>query len=265
MIRKLLVLAAAVAMPAAAMAGVTAVTGSGIAWAKAGTPEAISCTLSGTVTFAKPGLSYNGSLTNKSVEDTKTDITPAASAGCSTKAIKNTIVSTTSPCWVTPPVIVGKTVTPGVPEAGAAPECTIAPAKTGIKDPDYYDTASSLASAGVSEIAASLSAGIATEDNGNKVVLEVTSGGTSSVLPGGACGSTVGFQLTGAVDTTSATPFTIGGSDASYDLIICLSTDTGPGTTGSFFADYLSAAGGSTVPTLATAGLGSASNLSISA
>jgi len=250
MIRKLLVLAAAVAMPAAAMAGVTAVTGSGIAWAKAGTPEAISCTLSGTVTFAKPGLSYNGSLTNKTVEDTKTDITPAASAGCSTKAIKNTIASTTTAC---------------AGAASPAPECSLAPAKTLAKDPDFYDTASSLASSGVSEIATSLAAGIATTDNGNKVVLEVTSGGTSSVLPGGACGSTVGFQLTGAVDTTSATPFTIGGSDASYDLIICLSTDTGPGTTGSFFADYLSAAGGSTVPTLATAGLGSASNLSISA
>ncbi|MGA2835199.1 MAG: hypothetical protein ABSF84_01250 [Acidimicrobiales bacterium] len=247
----MLVLAAAVAMPAAAMAGVTAVTGAAVSSAKALPPVAVSCNLGGTVTFAKPGLSYDGSLTNKTVEDTKTDVTlqSGSSAQCSTKAIKEKIVSSTTPC------------------AGAsspAPECSIAPPKTLAKDPNFYDTASSLASSGVSEIVSSLSPGIPSEDNGTKIVLEVTSGGTSEVTPGGACGSTVGFQLTGAVDLAAGGPVVISGSDATYTLVICLQTDTGPGTTGSFFTDYLSAAGGSTVPTIATAGLGSDSNLSIS-
>jgi len=237
MIRKMLVLAAAVAMPAAAMAGVTAVSGAGIATAKALPPVTGTCTLTGTVTFAKPGLSYNGSLTNKTVETSKTAITP--SGICGTKAIKNKINSATSVCATDP---------------SPAPACGLASAKTLAKDPYFYDTASSLATAGVANIVSSLSGGIPAVDNGTKVTLQVTSGGTSSVLPGGACGSTVGFHLTGAV--------TNGGANvSSYDLTICLVTDTGTGTTGAFFPDYLSAAGGSTVPTIASAGLGAGSQL----
>ena len=55
MIRKMLVIAAAVAMPATAMAGITAVGGAGIASAKALPPQAVTCTLSGTIAFPKEG------------------------------------------------------------------------------------------------------------------------------------------------------------------------------------------------------------------
>jgi len=242
MIRKMLVLAATVAIPAAAFAGATAVTGAGMASAKALPPVPVSCTLSGTVTFAKPGLSYNGALTNKTVETTKTTTTPGGGGACPTKAIKTKINSATTACATAP--------TP-------APICSIAPAKTLAKDPNYYDTASSLATAGVSDIVTSLAGGIATTDNGTKVTLQVTAPGTSSILPGGACGSDIGFHLSGGV--------TNGGANvSSYVLNICLTGDSGTGTTGGFFADYLAAAGGNTGVTIATATLGTASQLTFS-
>jgi len=236
MIRKMLVIAAAVAMPAAAVAGMTAIGGAGIASAKALPPLTGTCALTGTVTFAEPGLSYDGTLTNKSVETTKTAITP--SGICGTKAIKSKINSTPTACATASP----------------APACGLATAKTLAKDPDYYDTASSLATSGVSQIVTSLAAGIPAVDNGTKVTLQVTSGGTGAVLPGGACGSTTGFALTGAV--------TNGGTAvSSYSLTICLTGDSGSGTSGSFFPDYLSAAGGNTTVTIAGATLGAGSQL----
>jgi hypothetical protein len=240
MIRKMLVFAAAVAMPAAAMAGVTAVAGGGIASAKALPPVTGSCGLTGSVTFAKPGLSFNGSLTNKSTETSKSAITPGGGI-CGTKGIKNNIVSGTSPCATTTP---------------KAPECTLAPAKTLAKDPNFYDTASSLATAGVSNIVTSLSGGIPAVNNGTKVTLQVTAPNTSAILPGGVCGTTVGFHLSGAV--------TNGGAAGHYVLNICLIGDTGTSTTGAFFTDYAAAAGGNTAITIAKATIASPSSLTYS-
>ena len=235
MIRKLVVVAAAVAMPAAIMAGVSATTGAGIASAKALPPVAVTCNLTDTVTFAKPGLSYNGTLTNKTSEKSKsaTSASPGNPAACPTKGIKNNITSTTSSCATDP---------------SPAPACALASAKTLAKDPYFYDTASSLATAGVSNIVSSLSPGVATTDNGTKVVLAVTTGGTSSILPGGACGSTVGFHLSGAVNLAAG-----GSTGLSYTLNICLTSDTGTGTSGTFFTDYAAAAGGNTGITIASA------------
>jgi hypothetical protein len=281
MIRKMLVLAAAVAMPAAAMAGVTAVGSAGMASAKALPPVAVSCTLGGTVTFAKPGLSFNGSITNKTVETSKTDIGAVVGSpvACSTKAIKNKIISATTQCWSVLPTFTSKTVfTGGTTVSGAAPECTTNPkgvaagsgatasgAKYAIGKQLYYDTASSLASAGTADIVSSLPNGIATSDNGTKVTLQVTTGGTGSILPGGACGTDIGFALAGNVFLlNTTTPVVIGTSNATYTLNICLTGDTGTGTTGAFFTDFLGAAGGDTSITIASAILGSASSLAIS-
>jgi hypothetical protein len=285
MIRKMLVIAAAIAMPTAAVAGVTAVTGAGTASAKALPPVPITCGLSGTVTFSKPGLSYAGSITNKTVEKTKTDIVPAGGdVACPIKAIKNKILTTPTQCWSVLPTYVSKTdFSGGTPVSGAAPICSVntkgtavtngtmtadaAGVKAAIKDQFYYDTASSLASAGTADIAASLAAGIPTSDNGTKVTLEVTASNVASILPGHACGSDIGFGLTGDVVLTgTTTPVTLGSDNhnATYSLAICLTGDTGTGTTGAFFADYLSAAGGNTALTIASAILGTASTLSIS-
>ena len=230
MIRKMLVIAAAVAMPAAALAGVTAVGSSAIATAK--TPlESVNCALTGTVTFAKPGLSSGGTLTNKTVEDSSTAVTP--SGGCGTTTIKEKIATPTTLCPY-------PTTTPTA--------CTGVTALS--KDKYYYDTDSSFASAGVSSIVASLSTkGIKAKDNGNSVTLKVGDTGdqtASSVLPGGVCGSDAGFQLTGDTSKTGLT----------YVLNVCLTTDTGTGTTGSFLADVASSTG-----TIATAAIGGSATL----
>ena len=235
MIRKMLVLAAAVAIPAAGLAGASALTGASVASAKALPPVAVTCSLTDSVTFAKPGLSYNGSLTNKTSQSSKSATTPSAGnpAACPTKAIKNKIATATTDCATAP--------TP-------APICSISTAKTLAKDPFYYDTASSLATSGVASIVASLSPGIATTDNGTKVILAVTAPGTSSILPGGACGTTVGFHLSGAVNLAAG-----GSTGLNYTLNICLVADTGTGTSGAFFTDYAAAAGGNTSITIASA------------
>jgi len=233
MIRKMLVLAAAVAMPAAAMAGVTAVGGAGIASAKALPPVPVTCSLSGSLTFAKGGLSHNGALTNKLTETTKTAITPGGGGACPTKALKNSIPTATTQCWTTLPVIVGKTVTPGVLATGAAPACGLASAKTAIKDQYWFGTTGGLLTSPASILTA-LAGGVATTDNGTKITLMPTA--AAAVTPGGACGAEVGFSISGTV--SGGTPVT------AFSMHICLGGDTG-GTTGSFFTDFLAASGGS--------------------
>jgi hypothetical protein len=232
MIRKMIVIAAAAVMPATAIAGITAVGGAGVASAKALPPVAVTCSLSGTLTFAKPGLSYNGSLTNKASESTATAVTAGGAAACSTKAIKNKIPTATTQCWTTLPTIVGKVTTPGVLAPGAAPACGLASAKTAIKDQFWFDTTGGLLT-GPAAILSALAGGVSTSDNGTKITLMPTA--ASAVVPGGACGAEVGFAISGGV--------TGGGVVTAFSMDICLGTDVG-GTTGTFFTDYLAASGG---------------------
>lgn len=240
MIRKMLVVAAAVAMPAASIAGVTAVAGSGIASAKALPIAAGSydCALTGSVTFAKPGLSHNGVVTNKLVETSKAAVTP--SGDCGTKTIKAKINTDTTLCGVTP--------------STDAAACTDpANAKNiSIGKNRYYNTTSSLASAGVANIVSSLGpTGLSSVLLGNKVTLAVTSGGTSSVTPGGVCGAGIGFHLEGATSVAGLT----------YVLNLCLTGDTGTNTTNSFFTDFLTSAGGDNSVAIASGVFGGSSNL----
>jgi hypothetical protein len=95
----------------------------------------------------------------------------------------------------------------------------------------------------VSSIVSSLGPkGIKLYDNGNKVTGDVTSGGTSAVDPGGACGTNVGFQLQGDTSVSTLT----------YDLPLCITGDTGTNTTGSFYNDYIASASGDESIVLAT-------------
>lgn len=227
MIRKMLVLAAAVAMPAAAMAGVAAVGGSGVASAKALAPIDVTCSLSGSITFASPGLSHNGSLTNKSTEATKTAITPGGGGACPTKTIKNTISTPTTTCT-------GDTTVD-------APICAIdLGTKTESKDPNYYDSLSGFVTAGTSDIQTSLANGVATTDNGTKIVLDVADGSVAQIV-GGACGSNVGFGLTGPVKLATGASTT-----ATYTMNICLGEDAGTGVSGSFVTDFIAGLTGGT-------------------
>jgi len=232
MIRKMLVIAAAVAMPAAALAAVTTVGASGVAGAVK-TYDSQTCAVTGTVTFATPGLSYNGSLGKKSTS-TSLSAQTASGTGCGagvsgSTALSNKIVSADTDCNVPP-----------VPPATLPPVCASATTKLHYA----YDTASSLVTSGVSSIVASLGPkGLKLYDNGNKVTGAVTTPGTNSVLPGGACGSGIGFSLAGNTNVTGLT----------YALTLCLVGDTGTNTTNAFFTDYLAAAGGDTSITIATA------------
>lgn len=231
---RMLLLAAAVAIPATAFAGGTAIVGSAVAGAAKAPPVTTDCAITGLVTFTPPGLSYDGSLTKKSSVDTSADVTPSGT--CGTSEVKAKIVSTTDSC-ASPPS-----------GQSAAPVCADQTKKSGG---NYYDSASSFTSDGTSSIVSSLGPkGLKAEDNGNKVTLDVTSGGTSEVYPGGACGSAAGFALSG--DTSY--------SGLTYTLDICLTGDTGANTTDNFVNDLLSADGGGD-PVIATATVGGSSTL----
>ena len=244
MIRKMLVIAAAVAMPASAIAAVTTVSASGVAGAAAKVYASQTCAVTGTVTFAAPGLSNTGSL-GKKANVTSTSAVTATGTGCGpgvsgSVGVKSKISTAATDCRI-----------PAVPPAVLPGACALYnTSKATAKTPFAYSNASNLATAGVSSIVASLSAkGLKLDDNGNKVTGAVTVGGTSSVLPGGACGSTVGFSLAGATNITGL----------SYALTLCLVGDTGTNTTGAFFTDYLAAAGGDTTITIASALVSSSS------
>ncbi len=249
MIRKMLVVAAAVAMPAALLAGVT---GSSVASAKALPPETGTCSISGAVTFAAPGITTAGAITNKTSEKSSSEITP--SGFCGVKPIKTKIPSATTECWATLPVYSKTMPVGGTLAAGAASSCDVGgtsaagdatisatTVKTAIKDQYYYDSAGSFISGGVSSIVSALSAGVKVTNDGTSGLITVTS--ASSVLPGGVCGaSDAGFQINGTTNF-------VGAGNAVID--VCLSDDAGTGTTHNFVADLL---GGSATITSAIIG-----------
>ncbi len=277
MIRKLLVIAAAVAMPATAMAGVSAIGGSSIAGAAAKVYTTSACSLSGSVTFPAPGESVPGTVTNKTAEKSvaATTMGPLISGtglGCGTAGITAKISAPTSECWATLPVYVSKydytggTLNSGTPSAcdigdGAAAGDTglnATDVKDAAKDQYYYDDAAGYVSTTPptveQDIVNSLGAkGLKAEDNGNKVVLNVgdTGADTVSSVAGGACGTAVGFELTGDTSVTGLT----------YEVLLCLTTDTG-GTSGIFATDIIDEVAGIPEGTISAAAVGGNSALS---
>ena len=244
MIKKLLVAVAALAMPMG-MALVFGVVGPSVAGAAAPPPTNYSCAVSGTVTFQSPGLSAGGALTANSVVNTKTAATPTGS-GCSGAPIKVTIPSATTPC----------PQTNGVPNAGDPAACLASKTKNGVTTyaialkPNYYGTSGSFATTGLSDLQAALQAKpLKTTIDSVRVVLAY--GTAAEVVPGGVCGSDVGFHLTGNVlyGTTAI---------STYTFNVCLSSDTGTGTTGNFFNDLLSS-----TATIQTAIVGGSSSLTV--
>lgn len=216
MMRKLFVAAVAVGMSVPAVLAVSAVGGAGVAGAAPKVPGPITCDQTGTVTFASPGLSYAGSLTKKASEKNES-VVSASGTGCNTKSTKLKITGPTTPCAT-------------APHPPAA--CTDATSK----DPNYYDNASSYSDGtALGNLENALQNGIKTTDDGAKVVLEY--GSASQVLPKGACGSAVGFQLSGDVNDN-------GGPSLTYTDTICLVGDSGTHTTDSFVDDLAGALGG---------------------
>ena len=246
MIRKLLVIAAAVAMPVTALAAVTVTAAPAGAVNK--TYTTMSCSVTGSLTFAKPGLSYNGSIGGANTSHAKSAAI-ATGAGCgkitltdptgTVNTTKNTITSASTNCHTAPPPLPGA--------------CTLETATKFYA----YDTASSFGSF-TSAIVSSLGpTGINLVDNNNPVKGQVTLGGTTSFY-GLSCGpGNFGILLSGLTD--------IGG--LTYSLSLCIVADTGTsgpntsGTTGAFVSDYLYASAGDNLITIATGIYGGASLL----
>jgi hypothetical protein len=180
--------------------------------AKAPPPQALSCAVSGTVTFAAPGLSYNGTV-SASKTSTTTSYTTYAGAGCGAPNTQ-TITAKSTKC----------------------PKVAAPATGTCIKPNYLYDTTSSFISGGTTDIQKALKKGIATTDHGQAVTLKLAKPvGATVIDPGGACGTNEsGFSVTGAVKKYSTTTWT---------LTLCLGTDTGTNTNNSFTADLLLANG----------------------
>ena len=68
MIRKMITIAAAIAIPVSAVTALGAVVGSGVASAKALPPTSITCAQTGSAVLPKPGLTNGGTLTKKATE-----------------------------------------------------------------------------------------------------------------------------------------------------------------------------------------------------
>ena len=226
MIRKILVAIAAIAMPVGAVAAV-GVAGSGVAGAATPPPTTISCPVTGTVTFAAPGLSAGGALTANASVTTKSTTT-ATGAGCGATPSSENIVSATTPC----------PQTNGVPNSGDVAACQASKTKNGVTTyaialkPNYYDTSNSYASTGLTDLETALQAKPpkATIDS---IPVVLAYGSASDVAPNGVCGSNVGFDLSGNAQIKGTTVGT-------YTDIVCISGDSGTGTTGNFANDLFS-------------------------
>jgi hypothetical protein len=251
MIKKILVAVAMIAMPIGTVTVAGVVASPGVAGAATPPPTTINCSVSGSVTFAAPGLSAGGTITNKSTVDTESSTT-AAGTDCPTTTNALKIVSTTTPC----------PQTGGVPNSGDPSSCLATTTKKGVttyniaKDPNYYDTTGSYATSGLTDLEAALAAKPikATVDS---IPVDLVFSSASEVFPtsdggSGQCGSTdVGFDVSGNVQVKDANVGT-------YDELACLSSDAGPGTTGNFLNDLL----GSTA-VIQSATVGGVSSLTI--
>jgi hypothetical protein len=210
MIRKLLMVSAALAMPI----GLVVATGT-TAYAKGKPPPdpAVNCSVhNGVVTFATPGLTQSGTLTTaKTTTSTTSGLTlENGTTSCTGSSGGRSIVSKTQKCSA----------------AGSTtdyPICAGAP-----KGEDAYGSAKSFTDASNAANLAKQLKSLTVTANGITYTTKTTS--VSQIL-GGACGSEAGFALNGTVKAPK------NDKNQSAVATICLSSDTGSGTTGSFLND----------------------------
>ncbi len=204
MIRKLLVVAAAVAMPVTVIA-VTGVT----AGAKTVVPPdpAATCSISATITFAPPGISNNGSVGTSKTSTTTTSGetfgTVAGDPACSGSAPNLAITSKSTKC--------SKKVA-GQPSSNPACE----PGMYG------YDSWANFESGGVASVQKSLKKLVFTING-----ITYSTKTTSAAIDGNCANGEVGFLINGTVKAPK-------NDKAQTDtLAACLGTVTGPGVVGS--------------------------------
>ncbi len=209
MIRKLLVVAAAIAMPVS----VVAVAGTGVAGA--GTPPTpnppVTCSVSGTVTFASPGLSQAGSAEAAKTSVSTTTPTTFGDGCTGGSATGYSITSKSIRC--------AKKATD--PEPASNPGCQVG---------EYgYDSWNNFETGGTTAIQKALKK-LSFTINGIAYSTKTTS---SAEVVEGACGDEVGFAITGTVSAPKAD------KGQSAVLTACLGAVTGSGETSSanFFDD----------------------------
>ncbi len=225
MLRKMLLIASAVAIPLGAF-GVTAVTSVAQSGTAGATALAITCKVtSGTVDFATPGLSQNGSFESAS---TSTTTTTTVKYNCGSPGT-------------------GKTNPINITTANTACTGTNTPV-TGCSSGQYnYDSVGDFASS-----ASTLWSSIGTL----KIKIGATSytaALTSSSVALTCASGEAGFNIKGHLTAPAA--------DAGQTVkdTVCLGSDTGPGTTGNFENDL-----GAPGVTIATAAIAADSKAKIS-
>jgi hypothetical protein len=224
MIRKLLVIAAAVAMPASAAAAITTVGTAGVAGATNPVYTTQVCAITGSLAFASPGLSHLGVITSaKSSMTSATSTFTGTGCGAGSSTTYNDSLSITS----------------------ANADCkkvslSTYPGCAGQTKHAFYDqsAAAGFVSVGTASIAKSLKAGLALYYQGAAVTAEVKSTSVAS-LTGSACGESganqdAGFQLSGKTSK----------KDLNYLLDLCIVTDTGSNISNWSLTDILGANGG---------------------
>jgi len=218
MIRKMLVVAAVIAMPMSA-AAVIGVTG-GVAGAVAGPPDPpVTCTISSTVTFAAPGISLNGQV-GTGVKTTQTTVSSETlgGVGCVGSSSINPIVAKTVKCVKNQP---------GQPSTN--------PACNGVSGTEGWDSWGDFAATGTATILKSTKK-LNFTINGIPYQTKNTSATSVS-----CAGGEVGFQISG---TIKAPKNDKGQTDV---LTACLGTVTGTSLLGPNFQDNLFAPAPTTV------------------
>jgi hypothetical protein len=209
MIRKILVVAAAIAMPVSVIAVTGGVAGAGKV--KPPPDPAVTCSVSGTVNFAAPGLSTAGSTSALKTSVSTTSPTVFA-GGCTGGGTANAITSKSTKC----------AKKAGKAQPASNPACANnVPASYGQYGYDSWANFTGSGTAAVQKALKKLNFTI------NGIAYQTKT--TSAVIagPGAPCdANTVGFQLTGTVKAPKQD------KGQTSTLTACLGAITGTGLTG---------------------------------
>ena len=240
MIRKMLVIAASAVIPMTGLVGAVAID-AGTAGAAALVVAPATCVISGSVAF---GGGITASATTTLTNKTSTSITNLTGAGtnCQATPLVQNIVQKSAKCSTVTLGAVTVEDVPLTPRATTFPGCAPTVVKGVSKASKNYESGSAWGFVGgvlVNGVATSTTGGILTalkkgvpySDNGVALTLVVAA--VNADTPGGLCGAEAGFSLSGTVK--KATTHT-------WSLNLCLSDDTGAGTTGAFLSDIASEA-----------------------
>ena len=236
MIRKMLVAGAAAILPVTGLAGAALVASSGVAGAASPVVATGTCSVGGAITFAGGGITAGGNITTDKTNTTSVTLTSADGGNCAASTTFN-ITQKNTKCKVTglasSVVVSGITLTP---DGTTLPGCAAAPKSSQFGSALGFVggiTVGGVPTSTTDGIAKALKKGVAYVDNGVSLLLipnQTPGAGVVAVLPGGVCGSAAGFQSTGTIKKTTHT----------FTLTLCLSGDSGTGTTGSFLVDLAS-------------------------